>query len=331
MAGHNFSDPPSHHHPDPPPDPLSPSPDRSLDTVLVTSVPKLAFTAESYGLFPLAAKLRACRSDAAVYRRPDGSFGHAPMGCGHRLCPACTKAKTAQLRSRIRCIAPSANLHVTLTCATAPDDSLLRFYIRALQSSLRLLTQRKPRPYSDRWLPFSPGYMWKLEVTPSLNCFHPHIHLITAAPHISHEALTHRWAAALRTNHLHGGHLWITAVNPRLIHEMSKYLAKGLSHIHPSRWASLDSGLFRQRAYGSGGSLTLPPAPRPRINTLVGFLSRWESDPDILDYAMATQAYADLLPDSPTRSALEALWNSHFYRFSRHRLKNTFHRRFSND
>jgi hypothetical protein len=252
---------------------------------------QLAHTAFRFGHHEIGSKLLACSTDGVVFQRPDGTYGMSPMFCGHRLCPLCARLKTSDLRNRMNHVTSKARTFATLTFRTDPDDQLLGDYLTRSQKALRLLISKR---HASDWLPFGDGYLWKCEVTDSLACFHPHYHVLSTEAFIPIDRLTDRWRDACATHGLDAQICWVRPVNRNALMEMSKYLAKGLKSVHPRRWQDLNDGLRNKRAYGSGGTLRLPPADAPPGYKLIGFLSNYESNPVILEAAKINRWWNDI-------------------------------------
>lgn len=240
----------------------------------------------------IAKRLGACGTDKMVLRRPDGTIYARTMPCGHRLCPDCAKEKTEQLRDRIKPLQDKAKTFLTLTIPTVDDDCLLGGYVDLLLQAVKDMHHRKGGR-SDRWYPFGDGFIWKLEVTDSKKCFHPHLHVLSTEKFIPQKPLQKRWFEALIRAHnqlwkkyeknayeveifgsieimndspepapLVGGQrsfVWTRRVDQKAFLEMSKYLSKSIGNIPAYRWRALCDGLHRRRVYGSGGTLKMAP------------------------------------------------------------------------
>lgn len=214
----------------------------------------LAKMAESVNLTDLARKLRVCCTDFIILANPDTSLCATPLRCNHKLCPLCHAYHSQKMRSRLSTIMKRAHTFITLTMATYHDYDF-RKNLSILKKAFRAMCQRKKK---KQWIPFEPGYYWRLEVTDGKG-FHPHFHVLSTHNWIDYDRLRQKWRTCIDNAGGKGDLIWISEVKPNTINEVTKYLSKDIDLIETNRWPELCNGLFNQRTYGSGRALALPP------------------------------------------------------------------------
>lgn len=254
----------------------------------------LAKMAESVNLLDLSHKFKRCCIDFILLRNPDGSFCATPLRCNHKLCPLCHAYHSHKIRSRLNVIINRAHTFITLTMATYRDTDFNK-NLKILKKAFRLMCQRKRK---KQWVPFEPGYFWRLECTDGRG-FHPHFHVLSTHDWIDYDRLRQRWRKCIDSAGGKGDLIWITTVKPNTINEVSKYLSKDIDLINHHRWPELCNGLWNQRTYGSGGALALPPL-ESRGKSFVCFGEEITGDwnPEYIDFLMEGHPEKILRPDS---------------------------------
>jgi len=219
-----------------------------------TDMLELSKVARVLGLLDLARKFEYCSTDVIVLRDPVGSISITPLRCNHKLCPLCHAYHAQKIKSRLEEVAHRAKTMITLTIATYHDYQL-RENIKIIRRAFRLMCQRKKK---NQWIPFEPGYFWRLELTDGKG-FHPHLHVLSTHEWIDYHRLRDRWRACIDLAGGKGDHLWISKTDKNTCREVCKYLSKDIDFIASKRWPELNDGLYGVRTYGSGRALTLPP------------------------------------------------------------------------
>lgn len=214
---------------------------------------RLAQLAREVNLLDFSRKLEHCCTDFLVLVDDTGKYSITPMRCGHKLCPLCHAYHAYKIRLRLEEIVYRAKSMITLTMRTVNDHEISE-YLRILRRAFRLMSQRKKK---DQWIPFEPGYFWRLEITEGQG-FHPHLHVLSTHEWIHYDRLRKRWSQCVKTAGGSGDHIWISKTDRNTPREVAKYLSKDIDFFDPNRWSFLLNGLKGVRCFGSGRALKLP-------------------------------------------------------------------------
>lgn len=138
---------------------------------------------------------RTCMQRSVILVSRDGATKakRVPIGCGHRLCPLCSRRRAARIAGRLAEQLPSHPTRL-ITLTLRSSDAYLGLQIDELWRAFDALRRTK------QWKSRVFGYVGVVEVTwsPERRQWHPHIHVVCEGKYFDQRELSELWMAASR-------------------------------------------------------------------------------------------------------------------------------------
>lgn len=149
--------------------------------------------AESSALTRRAEKLSACCMSPSFYLHADGGVGVGVIRCRDRLCPTCSRARSAKARERAKGAVQRMDAIRFLTLTMPHTDEGLADQLKTLRSAFARL--RKSRI----WKECVTGGVCTMEITRNARTgqWHPHLHALIDGEFVPHATLREAWRNAL--------------------------------------------------------------------------------------------------------------------------------------
>jgi hypothetical protein len=236
----------------------------------------------------LSTRMQNCGTTFFVFRKKRHSEGGgvcnlwvAPIFCESRHCPLCAPLQIKETTRRFwKAFSAAENKplkFITLTVQNCRKGDLAPT-LTALQAAWnRLRKDHLERNHGAL------GYISKREVTYNRNTetWHPHIHAVVDMPFMPKEILSALWSKTAAHQSLNAGP---SASRIEAVHnsandayELAKYCSKPIATGKRSAklWDELITAWSGQRAFASGGTLTLPKVKTGGGAWVVGTLEDW--------------------------------------------------------
>lgn len=242
-----------------------------------------------------------------------------PYQCNNRLCPLCNSRRsiirfTRVLRAMGKKPDPelrSYDLRFATITIRNVEPNELRSSLSNLLSAWKRFRQR-----DHTWSLKVQGYIWNAEITYNRDRdnWHPHIHALMDGTYYGHHHFSYRWSQYVRPRGLiasstdsvsvvrayyyetdengkkHKVKNLTTAIDfLKAIVEVTKYQSKPLKTRNGIRYLELHDAMYRQRMWGTAGTLQVPADPQhdAQYSLLAGLQriisdpsSPWQTDPE---------------------------------------------------
>jgi len=193
-------------------------------------------------LNPSARRMAACGQGASFYIDPTSENVRPWLSrCGHRLCPFCSNARSANTADQLMELMVEHHADRTIILTIRSCDLPLDLQIASLLHCFKRLRSRAS------WKRHIKGGVRVLEITRNAQTglWHPHLHILTHGSYYPHAELSKQWRQITDGSNV----VWVSKVSDvkGMAAELAKYIGK------PQRIAELDAREIREYAYATKG------------------------------------------------------------------------------
>lgn len=199
----------------------------------------------------VAKKLESCCRQVTLHADlDDTNIRIAQQRCKSRLCPSCTKLRSARLIAKTLPIVMQADNVRFVTLTQRHSDAPLQTQIKQLTKSFATLRRSKI------WRQYVVGGLYTIEVvwSPDSNAWHPHIHALVDGQFFPQRQLRDAWSTANGGSHI----VDIRQVRSRrnAVNYVAKYVTKaaetkGIPAHAIEEWAEALHGLRMAQTFGT--------------------------------------------------------------------------------